>query len=96
MTENEKISELVTSYIETNNLSNRRLAQEINDQLGIDAITYGAVRYWRVGETKPLPALIEILYQRADEPTKGFALDLLKVLKPDEYDNGRQNSANEL
>jgi len=90
MDKNKQIQNIVTSYIEANNLSNRRLVDEINDQLGDpSAITIGAVGYWRSGKSLPRPFLIEVLYQRADGPTKEFALDLLKVLKPDEYGNGR-------
>ena len=91
MDKNKQIQEIVTSYIETNDLSNRKLVDEINDQLGDpSAITIGAVGYWRSGKSLPRPFLIEVLYKRAaDGPTKELALNLLKVLKPDEYGNGR-------
>lgn len=87
MNKNKLISQIVNDYIEDNGLSNRRLAKEINEQIGVDnAIGYQAIRYWRVGETKPLPGLIEILYLSAeDESMKKFARDILEVIKPKEY-----------
>jgi hypothetical protein len=90
MDKNKQIQNIVTSYISEHELSNRRLVDEINDQLGDpSAITIGAVGYWRSGKSLPRPFLIEVLYQRSEGPTKEFALDILKVLKPDEYGNGR-------
>ena len=90
MDKNKQIQDIVTTYIQEQELSNRKLVAEINDQLGDpSAITIGAVGYWRSGKTLPRPFLIEVLYQRADGPIKEFALDLLKVLKPEDYDNGR-------
>jgi hypothetical protein len=90
MDKNKQIQDIVTSYISEHDLSNRRLVDEINDQLGDpSAITIGAVGYWRSGKSLPRPFLIEVLYQRSEGTIKDFALDILKVLKPDEYGNGR-------
>ena len=87
MNKTKRISEIVDQMIEDTGLSNRGLAREINDCMDSEnAISYQAVRNWRLGMNKPLPFLFEILCQRAeDKRMQRFALDILEVLKPEDF-----------
>ena len=62
------ISKLVTSYQDKTQSSNRKMAQDICDRLGIpDAISYNTIRNWKEELASPKnPALLHLLAQQDD------------------------------
>lgn len=82
---NNKLSEIVSSYLTNNNTNPRKLAKEIGKQLGVpNAINYNTIYFWSKGLTKnPYKAALALplLREHGDEKLSALADAILKELE---------------
>lgn len=76
------ISKLVASYQDKTQSSNRKMAQDICDRLGIpDAISYNTIRNWKEELASPKnPALLHLLAQQDDGDLSVLAQSIINEL----------------
>ncbi len=76
------IPELISNYLDDNNLSYRAMAAKISWQLGIpNAITDQAIYLWAKGANKPRPTLMQLLSKQGNGSLKALADEILKELE---------------
>jgi hypothetical protein len=82
---NNKLSDIITSYLEVNHTNPRQLAKKINAQVGMpNAINYNTIYYWSKGRTQnPYSAsvVLPLLRERGDDSLRELADAILKELE---------------
>ena len=85
MSNNNKLSDILTSYFKVHRTNPRQLAKKINAQVGMpNAINYNTIYYWSKGRTQnPYSAsvVLPLLLERGDKDLRELADAIIKELQ---------------